>query len=61
MSRKRGAAVGGYVRKTLSLPAELVARLEAYLEQTQGATISAVMSVAGGEFLDRQAKRKGKS
>lgn len=59
MSRSRGTVEGGYVRKTISLPKNLLDNLEAHLEKHPGDTLSKLLSDAGEEFL-RQQKKKGR-
>lgn len=59
MSRVRAQIDGGYTRKTLSLPTDLVARIEAKLKETPGLTISAFMTEAAESKLvpDKGKKR----
>ncbi len=54
MSRKRGDISGGYDRKTLSLPSSLVRRINAHLKTMPGSTISAFMTIAAEELLERR-------
>jgi hypothetical protein len=60
MSRNRAPINGGYVRKTVSLPAELVKRIDGHLETIPGLTLSAFISDAGAERITRIEKRKAK-
>jgi len=46
MSRVRAQIEGGYTRKTLSLPTDLVDRIENKLKESPGLTISAFMTDA---------------
>lgn len=54
MSRSRGTIVGGYVRKTVSLPKKLHDDLEEYLQKHEGMTMSAAMTSACEGFLLQQ-------
>jgi hypothetical protein len=60
MTRNRAPIDGGYARKTISLPTELVTRIEAHLKETPGLTMSAFMSFAGEDRIVRIEKRKTK-
>ena len=51
MSRVRAPIKGGYTRKTLSLPADLVDEIESKLEETPGLTMSAFMTEAANKLL----------
>lgn len=52
--RLRGQVAGGYVRKTLSLPASLVEQVERHLAAHPGMTMSVFMTVAA----EREIKRR---
>lgn len=58
MRRARASVGGGYARKTLSLPRELVASIEGHLETTPGLTISSFMTAAAEDLLKKISKRK---
>jgi metal-responsive CopG/Arc/MetJ family transcriptional regulator len=58
MSRPRGKIVGGYVRRTISIPKKLDDELEGHLKSRDGATLSAVMTVAAQDFLRAQKPKK---
>lgn len=58
MSRSRGTVAGGYVRRTVSLPKALDDEFKAYLENRPGSTFSAVMTVAGENFLREQKPKR---
>lgn len=60
MSRNRAPVNGGYVRKTISMPAELFKRIETYLGKTPGLTLSAFMSDAGDEKIKKLPKRRSR-
>jgi hypothetical protein len=60
MTRNRAPINGGYVRKTVSLPAELVDRIEVHLADTPGLTLSAFISVAGEEKITKIERRRQK-
>lgn len=51
MSRPRASVRGGYARKTVSLPARLVARLEKHLRKNEGLTMSALITEAAEKYL----------
>jgi hypothetical protein len=51
---------GGYVRKTLSLPSDLVAEIDHHLVDSPGLTMSSFMTTAGEDLLKKIKKRKGK-
>jgi hypothetical protein len=55
--RNRGQMPGGYTRKTLSLPTNLVERIDEHLEVTPGSTISAFLTVAGEDLLKKIQRR----
>lgn len=55
MSRNRAPIDGGYTRKTVSLPSSLVKRIEDQLKP--GETISAFLTVAGEDLLQKTKKR----
>ncbi len=58
MSRSRGKLAGGYVRKTISLPASVMETIEAYLERVPGLTISALLTDAAIEYIKKYPQRK---
>lgn len=58
MTRNRAPIEGGYVRTTISLPAELAQRIKAHLAETPGLTMSSFMSTAGDDRIARIEKRK---
>jgi len=58
MSRPRGKVAGGYVRRTISIPKRLDDDLEAHLKSREGATLSAVLTVATEDFLRAQKPKK---
>lgn len=58
MTRNRAPIDGGYVRKTVSLPAELVERIENHLSDTPGLTLSAFISEAGEAKISKIEKRR---
>lgn len=58
MGRNRASIDGGYIRKTMSLPTELVQRIEEHLAETPGLTMSSFMSIAGEDKIGRIEKRK---
>jgi hypothetical protein len=61
MGRVRAQITGGYTRKTLSLPTDLVDRIEAKLEETPGLTISAFMTEAAeNKLVPTRGKKKVK-
>lgn len=60
MTRNRAPIDGGYVRKTVSLPAELVKRIDDHLDKTPGLTLSAFISNAGDDRITKIEKRKAK-
>lgn len=60
MSRSRASIEGGYSRKTISLPSELVERIEEYLQESPGLTMSAFMTEAAEKRLDPNKGRKAK-
>jgi hypothetical protein len=57
--RSRGSIPGGYVRKTISLPAELAQRIEDQLQTTPGVTLSTFMTTAADAHLTKIG-RKGR-
>jgi len=61
MTRNRAPINGGYVRKTVSLPAELVERIEVHLSDSPGLTLSAFISVAGEEKITKIERRRQKT
>jgi len=59
MSRVRAQIDGGYTRKTLSLPTDLVDRIEDRLKETPGLTISAFMTEAAeSKLVPEKGKKK---
>lgn len=56
--RKRGPINGGYVRKTVSLPSSLNDRIDAYLDDHEGITISGLATVALTYHLSQTEPRK---
>jgi hypothetical protein len=58
MTRNRAPVDGGYVRKTLSLPASLVDRIEAVRAEEPGLTMSSLMTKAAEIYISRQEKKK---
>lgn len=58
MTRSRAPVSGGYVRKTVSLPAALVERIEAIREDEPELTMSALMTRAAELYVSRQEKKK---
>ena len=52
MSRSRASIDGGYTRKTVSLPTDLVGRIEAFLDDNPGLTISAFLTEAAEKKLN---------
>ena len=60
MSRSRAPIDGGYSRKTLSLPTDLVEKIEAKLEETPGLTMSAFMTSAAELKLNPDIGKKKK-
>lgn len=52
--RSRDQISGGYARKTVSLPAEQVDRIEVYLKRVPGLTISSFLTVAADVELTKQ-------
>jgi hypothetical protein len=58
MSRLRGPIKGGYVRKTVSLPASLVQRIEHALEGNPGMTISAFLSISAEAMVDQNSNKR---
>lgn len=57
MKRVRGRIAGGYVRKTLSLPASIVNDLQALIDKQPGTTMSVLMTVAADEYITKQKRR----
>jgi hypothetical protein len=51
MSRSRAPIEGGYTRKTLSLPTDLVDKIEEKLKETPGLTMSSFMTEAAEKLL----------
>lgn len=51
MSRNRGSIPGGYTRKTVSLPSELVKRIDEHVATVPGLTISVVLTDAAEAHL----------
>ena len=51
MSRSRAPIEGGYTRKTLSLPSDLVDKIEEKLKETPGRTMSSFMTDAANNLL----------
>jgi hypothetical protein len=60
MSRSRAPIKGGYTRKTLSLPTDLVEEIEGKLEETPGLTMSAFMTDAADRVLHPPKPKKVK-
>jgi len=58
VSRSRAPSDGGYSRKTVSLPTDLVKRIEIHLANTPGLTLSAFISIAGEDKIQRIERRK---
>lgn len=56
MKRTRASIEGGYVRKTLSLPAMLVEQIEAILKP--GETLSLFITTAAEHEFAREKKRR---
>jgi hypothetical protein len=56
MTRSRAKIAGGYARKTVSLPTELVVDIDKYLAKNPGLTMSAFMTSAGEELLKKRRK-----
>lgn len=61
MTRNRSPIDGGYIRKTVSLPASLVDRIEAVREENPGLTMSSLMTTAAELYISRQEKKKRKT
>ena len=60
MIRLRASVEGGYARKTLSLPRQLVERIERYLATKPGLTISAFMTTVAENKINQVEKKNGK-
>jgi hypothetical protein len=58
MTRNRASVNGGYVRKTVSLPANLVDRIQVILDADPELTMSAFMTRAGELYTSREEKKK---
>jgi len=60
MTRARASVTGGYTRKTVSLPAALVVKIDGYLKKTPGLTMSAFLTAAAEGHLETCLPRKKK-
>jgi len=60
MSRNRSSIDGGYVRKTVSLPAELVKRSDALLEHDPELSMSVLVTRALEAHVSKQEKKRTK-
>ena len=60
MTRSRAPLEGGYIRKTITIPAELLDRIESVREENPEETFSAFMCAAARKVVEREEKRREK-
>jgi len=60
MTRNRASIEGGYVRKTVSLPADLVKRSELLLEQDPETSMSVLVTRALEAHISKQEKKRNR-